>query len=206
MFKYYWSKLIKIIPGSSIINTTLEKPSKIEPRCTVINSSFGCYSYCGYNCKILNCKIGRFTSIADKVVIGAAHHPVQWVSTSPAFYRGKDSIPKDLAKLEYDYSAKETVVGSDVWIGEGSYIKDGITIGNGAVIGMGSVVTKDVPDYAIVAGVPATIIRYRFDDSTIKELLERKWWTLSLQEIQGYSEYMNDVNAFLAKVKDRNEA
>lgn len=195
--QYVWSKIIKRLPGVALINTRLERPSKIEPRSTVINSDFGKYSYCGYGCKIVNCSIGNFVSIADHVVIGGASHPLSWVSTSPAFYKGKDSIPKNLATLEYDSSPQFTNIGHDVWIGEGAYIKGGVRVGNGAVIGMNSVVTKDVPPYAIVAGCPASTIRYRFDDSTIQRLQRSKWWDYKIEDLQNYSRYMNDVNLFL---------
>ena len=98
---YIWSKFIKRLPGASIKNSTFEVPSKAEPRSSIINSSFGRYSYCGYNCTIINAKIGRYCSIADHVSIGLEKHPIEWVSTSPAFYKGKDSIPKDLASLSW---------------------------------------------------------------------------------------------------------
>ena len=83
---------------------------------------------------------------------------------------------------EFEY-AKKVSIGNDVWIGCNAIIKKGIKIGNGAVIGAGSVVTKDVPAYAIVVGNPGKIIKYRFEDSIIKELKEIKWWNWSIEEI-----------------------
>lgn len=99
--RYIWSKMIKRLPGAAVKNSIFEFPSKAEPRSNIVNSSFGRYSYCGYNCTIVNTTIGRFCSIADNVSIGLANHPLWWVSTSPAFYTGKDSIPKDLATLKW---------------------------------------------------------------------------------------------------------
>lgn len=96
------------------------------------------------------------------VSVGLAKHPMTWVSTSPAFYCGRGSIPKNLAVLDFCSDAPKTVIGHDVWIGKGVFIKGGVEIGNGAIIGMGSVVTKDVPPYTIVAGNPAREIRLRF--------------------------------------------
>ena len=78
-------------------------------------------------------------------------------------------------RLPFD-AAKPIHIGHDVWIGYGAIIMDGVTIGTGAVVAAAAVVTKDVPPYAIVAGVPARIIRYRFDDDTIRRLLESRWW------------------------------
>ena len=194
---YYWNKLIKKLPGSAISNSVFEYPSKIEARSTVINSALGKYSYSGYGCTLINCKIGRFCSIANEVQIGLTDHPLTWVSTSCAFYKGKDSIPKDLASLEYSDSIRNTIVGNDVWIGSRALIKPGVIIGDGAVIAAGAVVTKDVPAYAIVGGVPAHIIRYRFDGDIIRRLLEIQWWNLSKEKLLELSPYMNDLSAFL---------
>jgi len=79
---------------------------------------------------------------------------------------------------------KRTQIGNDVWIGARAIVLDGISIGDGAVIAAGAVVTKDVPPYAIVGGVPAKLIRYRFEDDVIQELLKWKWWDLSLDDLQ----------------------
>ena len=150
---YLWNKLIKKLPLSAIRDVSFEQPSKAEARSTVIGTTMGRYSYCGYNCTLINCTIGRFCSIADNVTVGLSSHPMEWVSTSPAFYHGRDSIPKNLAMLDYNSNAPQTMIGNDVWIGQNVLIRAGVSIGDGAVVGMGSVVTKDVPPYAVVAGV-----------------------------------------------------
>lgn len=201
--KYLWSKFIKKIPLAAIKDSSFEKPSKIEARSSVINTSMGRYSYCGYNCLFINCSIGRFCSIADNVVIGLAEHPLDWVSTSCAFYFGKDSIPKNLASLDYNSMPKKTFIGNDVWIGQGAYIKSGLTIGTGSVVGMGSVVTKDVPPYAIVAGVPAKIVGMRFEEDIVNRLIDSEWWNMSDDELRKYSKYFNDVKSFLSEVKKK---
>ena len=113
---YYWSKAIKRLPGASIKNSSFEQPGRAEPRSNIINSSFGRYSYCGYYCTIVNTSIGRYCSIADNVSIGLANHPLEWVSTSPAFYLGKDSVPKDLAALKWHRGGGTTSIGNDDWI------------------------------------------------------------------------------------------
>ena len=108
----------------------------------------------GYDCEIINCHIGSFTSISNDVHIGGGSHPTNWVGMSPVFYDNVDSIKKKFARHQRQ-PIQQSRIGNDVWIGQSVLIKQGITIGDGAVIGMGSVVTKDVEPYAIVAGNPA---------------------------------------------------
>lgn len=86
--------------------------------------------------------------------------------------------------MEYDCN-REVIIGNDVWIGAGVFIKGGIKIGDGAVIAAHAVVTKDVPPYAIVGGVPAKILKYRFTDDVIRKLLDLKWWDYDIAAIQG---------------------
>ena len=92
------------------------------------------------------------------MIIGGGMHPMDWVSTSPAFYIGRDSVKAKFATHTRE-PVKKIIIGHDVWIGQYALIKQGITVGTGAVIGMGSVVTKDIPDYCVVVGNPARIIK-----------------------------------------------
>lgn len=201
MLSYYWFKILQKLKGKAIKNSTVDKEAKIEAGSVFLSSTMKKYSYCGYNCLFVNVEVGAFCSISDNVVVGGGNHPLDWVSTSPAFYKGRDSISKRLAKLEYDASDAHTIIGNDVWIGNGAYMKPGIRIGDGAVIGMGSVVTKDVEPYAIVAGNPAKVIRKRFDDATIQKLLDLKWWDWSDEKLAEYSDCFYDTNEFLSKLE-----
>jgi acetyltransferase-like isoleucine patch superfamily enzyme len=199
---YLWAKLIKKIRGSAIIDSRIDKSSKIEAGSTIVNSTFDRHSFCGYDCMIINCTVGAFCSIANGVVIGGARHPMEYASTSPVFLSHKDSVKMKYAR--HDYSLKlRTVVDSDVWIGEVALIKAGVHIGVGAVIGMGSVVTRDVEPYSVVAGNPARTIRKRFDDKTIKALLELKWWTLPDSKLKEIAVYFNDVPKLLERVRPK---
>ena len=140
-------------------------------------------TYCGTNFYCPNFKettIGAFCSIGDNVELGHFIHPLSMLSTSPYFYTPhlKYKSTSTPSHEEYNALPPPIMVGNDVWIGRGAFIKNGLTLGDGCVIGARSVVTKDVPPYAIVAGNPARIIRYRFDEQTISKLLEIKWWEM----------------------------
>ena len=130
--------------------------------------------------------IGAFTSIGMDVKVSPGVHPLKFLSTHPLFYLEEYKyMPKEqyLRCKDFDCLKEGVHIGNDVWIGTNVTILDGINIGDGAVVGGGAVVTKDVPPYAIVAGCPAKIIRYRFSEDIIQQLLELKWWDLSDAEI-----------------------
>jgi acetyltransferase-like isoleucine patch superfamily enzyme len=129
--------------------------------------------------QINSISIGSFCSIARDVTIQEYNHPTDRVST---YFLGKH-IFKEGHKNEF-FSKGSIVIGSDVWIGTKSIILSGITIGHGAIVAGGSVVTKDIPDYAIVGGNPARIIKYRFEKQVINELLKIKWWDWDISKIK----------------------
>jgi acetyltransferase-like isoleucine patch superfamily enzyme len=197
---YYWSKFLKKFRGSAIKNSQIHKTSKIESGSQIVNTSFEKQSFCGYNCEIINCEIGSFCSIANNVIIGGGMHPIDWVSMSPVFYEGKDSVKAKFSEHKRN-PPKKTVIGHDVWIGHSVIIKQGVNIGTGAVIGMGSVVTKDVEPYSIVAGCPAKEIKKRFDNETISELLETKWWTFNDEQLYKFAKYFTDPKMFIKEFR-----
>ncbi len=197
-FSYLYSKFFKVIlRGKSVINSQVDKTAKVYSGCSVVNSSLGRYSYMGYDCEVVNCAIGNFCSIASGVRIGGAEHPFDWVSTSPVFQNVKHSGPKKrFAHLKVPFS-KQTVIGHDVWIGYNAIVKAGVTISNGAVIGAGAVVTKDVPPYAVVAGNPAKVVKFRFDDETIKKIEKLQWWHFNEKELCKIASQFNSPIDFL---------
>ena len=128
--------------------------------------------------------IGKFVAIARGVefVMNGANHMLDCVSTYPF------EIIDEFKGLSRPFGSRgnrgDTVVGNDVWIGQKATILPGVHVGDGAIIGANAVVTKDVPPYAVVAGNPATIKKYRFDEETIKLLLELKWWDKDIEVIK----------------------
>ncbi len=133
-------------------------------------------TYCGEDINIQNPQttIGSFCSLASHITIGPGDHPLDYMSTSSFFYLD------DLGWNEgyHEIRIKPCHIGNDVWIGNNVFIKGGVTIGDGAVIAAGAVLVKDVPPYSVVGGVPARIIKYRFNENIIKDFLELKWWDL----------------------------
>ena len=166
-----------LFSGTVLINTKKSNKSVIRRGNRVYNSQIGKYTYITKGCLIQNAKIGSFCSISEECYIGMPSHPVEFVATSPVFLKGKNYLKCNFANIEYN-AGEKTEIGNDVWIGVGVKVKGGVKIGDGAIIGAGAVVVKNVPPYAIVGGVPAKVIRYRFDEETVNKLLQLKWWDL----------------------------
>ena len=128
-------------------------------------------------------KIGRYCSFADGVCIFNANHPFTWKSTHPYFYT---PVFGHVAENTVERARTRVEIGNDVWIGQNAIILARVNrIGDGAVIGAGSVVTKNVPDFAVVAGNPAKIIKYRFSQATICKLKKERWWDKDIEELKA---------------------
>lgn len=129
-------------------------------------------------------------------------HPIERVSSSPVFHKGKNILQKNF--VEFDtVSDKDIVINSDVWIGTGVTVLSGVKIGVGAVVGAGSVVTHDIPPYEIWAGNPAKKIRSRFDEKTTNDLLKTNWWEWNEKKIEEYANLFNDPVKFIDKFKEQ---
>lgn len=165
-----------IVGAYTIYNDFVEDPREFEKNNVL-------YQYPVNGDKLI---IGKFCSIAcgAKFIFNSANHRLSSLSTYPfpIFYEEWNLQMKDVSKA-WDNKGN-IVVGNDVWIGYEAIILAGVTVGDGAVIGARAVVTKDVPPYTIVGGIPARIIRRRFDEETIHALLRIKWWNWRPEQIR----------------------
>lgn len=170
--------------SATVLNSQIDLTAAIRQKCRIYSSSLGRYSYVARNTLIQNTEIGKFCSISEDCNIGMPSHPADMVSLSPVFLMGKNYLQTNFYNEKYEDCPK-TIIGNDVWIGANVKIKSGIMIGDGAIIGAGAVVTKDVEPYSIVAGVPAKVIRYRFEKETICDLLNMEWWNWTDEKIKA---------------------
>ena len=196
--EYYLSKIIKKLHLRAIKNCIIHPTSKVCSGSHLINVTMGKYSDVGYDCSILDTKIGSFCSLGSNITIGGPSHTIDWVSTSPVFNENKDHLKKKFAYHKFNYSAF-TEIGNDIWIGDKAMIKAGVKVGDGAIIGMNSVVTKNIPPYEIWAGNPAKMIKKRFTDDKIQALLRIKWWEEDEKTLKEMSSLFNNMDVFLLK-------
>jgi acetyltransferase-like isoleucine patch superfamily enzyme len=156
--------------------------------------SLGVHSYINPRSYVRNTRIGRYSSIANGVVLCPEQHSLKMISTHP-FLISKSS------QTESNNRNDETYVGNDVWVGTGVVIMPGVTIGDGAVIGASSVVTKDIPAYAIAVGAPAKVIRMRFPPSIVDALAELQWWNYSMDILQGFD--LTNINETIRFIRTK---
>jgi acetyltransferase-like isoleucine patch superfamily enzyme len=179
-------------------NSSLGKAVLLSTGVCLRDVQIGDYSYLGPGCNCADASIGKFCSIASEVWIGMGTHPLEpFTSTHPIFYLRGPFPSWNFADRNRRSEYVHTIVGNDVWIGLRAALLDGVTVGDGAVIAAGAVVTKDVPPYAIVAGVPARIIRYRFTPQIVQSLLEFRWWDRDQEWLRANWLRFHDVERLL---------
>ena len=195
---------VKILDHCAILHTVLEDNTAVYSQSSLSNSRLGAYSYLNERSVMGRVSVGRFSSIGPCFISGYGEHPTDFVTTSPAFYSTLKQCGVSFTESNHFDEQKETIIGSDVWIGARVFVRDGVRVGDGALIAAGAVVTSDVPDYAIVGGVPAKLIRYRFPLKTVGELLELKWWNWNEDRLRQAQPLLaqRDVDLFLAWTKE----
>ena len=166
--------------------SNVDKKAKVYSNTQIFNSSIGKYSYLGRKSYLIFAEVGKYCSIGESSEIGLGIHTLNNISTCPLFTEKHNATGFSWTDIENVYPFKKVIVGNDVWIGERVMVMGGVTIGDGAVVGAGAIVTKDVPPYTIVAGVPAKPIRKRFSDDVIHKLLELKWWDMSEERLKEH--------------------
>lgn len=200
-------------PGAPLPNYCFFEPPCSFKWMQVSHSlSLGAFSYAVsgfYNA----CSIGRYVSIGEEVQVGRQGHPTNWASTSPIFYQPYQGAlnldlpaaagvtPETFLLGKQGEQQKYTRIGNDVYVGHGAFIMAGVSIGDGAIIGANAVVTRDVPSYAIAAGVPATVRRMRFSEDIIERMLKCQWWRFAFWDLKGAS--VTQPNEFLDTVERR---
>lgn len=192
-----------------------EDPYEFIESNQVINSieigkfTYGYLKHCSYDRGVLK-KIGAFCSINETAIIGVINHPIDLITTHPILYVEESIIgrevrgpiingnvnPIDVLSIDKN---KPIIIGNDVWIGANAVILPGVNIGNGAVIGAGAVVTKNVPDYAVVVGVPAKVLKYRFNHQQIEILNKVRWWDWPNDKIEANMDLLMNPTKFFEK-------
>ena len=146
--------------------TRLSPKCKIYPPYHLYDCKVGDYTYISMNARISMAEIGKFCSIGPNFVCGHGMHPTDGMKQNGTTLSHKDKV-RERERIR---------IGNDVFIGMGVTVLDGVTIGDGAIIGAGAVVSKDIPPYAIAVGCPIRVVRYRFNEETVRQFLDLKWW------------------------------
>ncbi|MFO0994637.1 MAG: DapH/DapD/GlmU-related protein [Hyphomicrobiales bacterium] len=168
----------KVHPSAVLREAKLGRFTEIKERVQFIESELGDYSYVERHSEAIYTEIGKFTAIASDARLNALEHPIERVSQHKITYRANEYFLN--AKLDSTFRerrrAHRVTIGNDVWIGHGAVVMPDVTIGHGAVVAAGAVVTHNVEPYAIVAGVPARFLKWRFEPDVSARIIALSWW------------------------------
>ena len=208
MLKYLLGFLKNIFNPAVPLFTKIDDKSHISHkarlygRIQVSNSYLGDYSYVGRDSRLIHAEIGKFCSIASESIIGMGTHTLDKISTSSIFTEAKNGTKHSWVKSSTVNPYKRVIIGNDVWIGTRAIVLGGVTIGDGAVVGAGAIVTKDVPPFAIVVGVPAKVIRFRFSQEQIEAIMQHPWWSLPDEKLKENISFFQDSDDLDAIIKE----
>lgn len=191
------SGLVNLGQSVHVHGCILNGPVILGPRVSLASTNIERFTYLAGNSLVIKASIGPFCSIAPGVTIGLPSHPVDGISTSPIFFSNLQQCGINWRDDAVVDELLPVTIGADVWMGANALIKGGVKIGVGAVIGAGAVVTKDVPDFAIVGGVPARIIRYRFEHAVREKILASQWWDQPDLVLRKRIDQWNDPELFI---------
>jgi acetyltransferase-like isoleucine patch superfamily enzyme len=170
--------------GSIALKCQFDENVRLFKYVEIHRSNVGRYSYISDRSLVIECDIGAFCSIASDCYLGMPVHSTEKLGTHPIFFSNFVPAGKAIYKKPLIEEFPRTKIGNDVWIGAKAMIRGGVEISDGAIIAAGAVVTKNVNPYEIVGGVPAKVIRKRFSDDKIINLLAEQWWNLPIEQIE----------------------
>jgi acetyltransferase-like isoleucine patch superfamily enzyme len=188
--------------NARVISSKFGKNNTIYTNAVLNNVSLGDFTYIADSSRINNASIGKFCCIGPEILAGLGKHPTRsFVSSHPIFFSTLKQSQITFVKQSYFEEYSPIKIGNDVWIGARTIILDGVSIGDGAIVAAGSVVSRDVPPYSIVGGVPAKIIRYRFEPDQIEILLNSKWWDRDVDWLRENVSKFHNIDRFICDIE-----
>ncbi len=179
--------------------SSIDKSVKIYTPSNIVKVSIGYGTYISPNAWISETEIGKFCSIGPNFLCGWGIHPTTGLSTSPMFYSTLKQNGLSVSSENKIEERKKIFIGNDVFIGANVTVLDGVSIADGAIIAAGAVVTADVPPYAIVGGVPAKLLKYRFSEDRIEKLLAIAWWNWDKKQLNEVEKHFFEIDSFIGK-------